>query len=261
MILMTALAGIVIAAVVTGTLLNRPPPNIPQVISTRAAAPASLRHAPPAKTSSASAQDRVAALAERGDAKAEALQGLEYAEGRGRPVNEAEGAKWLERAALQGEAIAAWRLGSMYERGHGVPADPAKAVQWYRVAAKAGNRKAMHNLAIDYVNGTGVTKDFAAAAFWFARAASLGLADSEFNLGVLYERGLGVPQSLTDAYKWYAIAAAQGDAESKERLSALATQISPGDRVAAEKAAADFRPANPSATANSPPDPASVTGG
>jgi len=133
-----------------------------------------------------------------------------------------------------------------------------KAVQLYEAAAKQGNRKAMHNLAVAYAQGTGAKKDYAQAAQWFTRAADLGLSDSQFNLAVLYERGMGVPQSLTDAYKWYAIAAAQGDTESKARLDAISTQLSPDERSAAQKAAAEFHPLPLDRNANVPPDPSMV---
>jgi localization factor PodJL len=320
-ILLAALAGLVIAAIVAGAILSRtpdaPPPPAPVVRTpTHSASPAptkssaapaaSIPHtlapvaaptnaanaeapapihadrsahavpavpglrtpdqrnaAPPAtaKAAPVSPQNRLAALADSGNAKAETLLGIDYVEGRGRPVNEAEGAKWLERAALKGEAVAAWRLGSMYEHGQGVPADAAKSVQWYTVAAKAGNRKAMHNLAVAYAHGSGVTKDLVAASQWFARAAALGLADSQYNLAVLYERGLGVPQNLRAAYTWYAIAAAHGDAGSQARLAALASQISADDKSAAEKAAADFRPDALDTAANSPPKISGAAGG
>lgn len=205
-----------------------------------------------------SAIDRLTTLANAGSAKAELLVGLKYLDGDGVTVNEAEAAKWLERAANQNEAIAAYRLGTLFERGHGVPADTAKAMQWYSVAAKLGNRKAMHNLAVAYAQGAGAPKDLTQAAQWFSKAAALGLADSEFNLAVLYERGMGVQQSLIDAYKWYAIAAAQGDTESKARLDVISTQLSSDERAAAQRAAADFHPAAMDRDANVPPDPSAL---
>jgi len=204
---------------------------------------------------------RLAALAGAGNAKAQEVLGLAYLDGDGVAVSEAEGAKWLHRAAARGEAVASYRLGTLYERGHGVAVDHAKATQWYAVAAKAGNRKAMHNLAVAYAQGTGVKKDMSFAAQWFLRAANLGLADSQFDLAVLYERGLGVPQSLAEAYKWYAIASAQGDAESKTRMEAIASQISAADKAAAEKAAAQFHPAPLDRAVNAPPIAASLIGG
>lgn len=200
-------------------------------------------------------------LANAGNANAELLLGLKLLDGDGVAVNEAEAAKWLERAASQNVPVAAYRLGTLYERGHGVPADPVRAVQWYETAAKAGNRKAMHNLAVAYADGTGVAKDLVVAAQWFTRAADLGLADSQFNLAVLYERGMGVQQSLLDAYKWYAIAAAQGDTESKARVDALATQLGPEDKAAAEKAVAAFQAEPLDQNANTPPDISMVLGG
>ena len=204
--------------------------------------------------------DRLTALANSGNAKGEMLLGLKYLDGDGVAVNEAEAAKWLERAATQNDAIAAYRLGTLYERGHGVAADPAKAVHWYGVAAQQGNRKAMHNLAVAYAQGTGTTKDLTQAAQWFTRAANLGLADSQFNLAVLYERGMGVPQSLPDAFKWYAVAASQGDAESKARIDALSTQLSAPDRITAQHAADTFKPQPMDRGANIPPDPAALFG-
>jgi len=224
-------------------------------------APKQVATAEPKLVASLSPVDRLAALANTGNAKAQLLLGLRYLDGDGTSVNEAEAAKWLERAANQGEAVAAYRMGTLYERGHGVPVDAAKATQWYATAAKQGNRKAMHNLAVAYAQGTGVEKNLTIAAQWFTHAANLGLADSQFNLAVLYERGMGVPQSLPDAYKWYAIAAAQGDSESKARIDALSTQLSADDKAAAEKAAANFHAQTPDRTANLPPDQMMLMGG
>jgi len=197
--------------------------------------------------------DHVTQLANAGNAKAQTIIGLKYLNGEGRAVNEAEAAKWLERAAQAGEPVAQYRLGTLYEHGSGVPADAAKATHWYLASAMQGNRKAMHNIAVDYAEGTGIKKDPTEAARWFSKAASLGLVDSQFNLAVLYERGTGVPQSLIDAYKWYAIAATGGDKESKSRIDALSTQLTPDDRAAAQHAADAFKPAQPDARSNVAP--------
>ena len=236
----------------------------PTAVQNRPAPPAAALRPTPAAAVSAkplTPLQRLAVLANTGHAKAQEVLGLAYLDGDGIAVNEAEGAKWLQRAAARGEAVAAWRLGTLYERGHGVAADPVKAAQWYAVAAKAGNRKAMHNLAVAYAQGAGVRKDLALAAQWFTRAANLGLADSQFNLAVLYERGLGVPQSLEQAYKWYAIAADRGDAGSRTRMEAIATQLNANDKAAADKSAASFQPSPLDGAANAPPVAASLVGG
>ncbi len=209
----------------------------------------------------ASPAQKLAALANGGNVKAQAVLGFSYLDGtNGVSVNEAEGGRWLERAANSGDAMAAYRLGTLYERGHGVPTDAGKAVQFYSIAAKQGNRKAMHNLAVAFAEGSGVPKNLQQASQWFTRAAELGLSDSQFNLAVLYERGMGVQQSLTEAYKWYSIAAAQGDTESKARVDALATQLAPADKAAAQKAADSFRPKPMNAAANAVPSPSDFAG-
>jgi localization factor PodJL len=243
-------------------------PSVPKPLPSATVPPATV-HAVPSAPATASTPPQQAALtpldkltqmATAGNAKAELLVGLKYLDGDGVAANDADAAKWLERAAEQGMAVAQYRLGTMYERGRGVQTDAAKAVHWYQLAAQAGNRKAMHNLAVAYASGTGVTKNMPEAARWFSKAAALGLADSEFNLAVLYERGLGVPQSLLDAYKWYAIAAAGGDTESKGRIDALSTQLSADDRAAAQHAADGFRPGALDPRANVAPPVNDVAG-
>jgi localization factor PodJL len=223
------------------------------------AQPAGAASAPPAQAASIAPLDKLTALANSGNAKAELIVGLKYLDGDGVAVSEADATKWLGRAALAGQPVAQYRLGTLYERGRGVAADPVKSVHWYALAAQAGNRKAMHNLAVAYASGTGVAKNLPEAARWFAKAAALGLSDSQFNLAVLYERGLGVPQSLVDAYKWYAIAAAAGDTESKARIDALATQLSADDRAAAQRSVDAFHPQPLDAKANVPPQLSEIT--
>ena len=210
------------------------------------------------KTASVTPMDRLLSAARAGSATAETVLGLKYLDGNGVAANEAEAARWLERAAKQNQPVAEYRLGTLYERGHGVPANPKLAATWYEASAKQGNRKAMHNLAVAYAQGSGVRKNFTVAAQWFTKAADLGLRDSQFNLAVLYERGLGVQQSLTDAYKWYAVAAAQGDAESKARVAALSTQLNADARAAAQRSADSFKPKALNRAANTAPTMAAL---
>jgi localization factor PodJL len=89
----------------------------------------------------------------------------------------------------------------------------------------------------------------------------MGLSDSQFNLAVLYERGMGVKQSLTEAYKWYAIAAAGGDSESKARVDALATQLTPADKAAAQAAAQNFHAKPMDPASNTAPTATDILGG
>jgi TPR repeat protein len=186
--------------------------------------------------------DRVTADARAGKPEAEVEVGVKYLSGDGIPKNEAEAAKWIERAAATGYAPGEGWLGTLYDRGKGVAHDPQQAISWFQKAAKQGNRKSMHDLGLAYAQGDGVALNYFEAAHWFSRAAALGYVDSAFNLAVLYERGDGVPQSLIDAYKWYAIAAAEGDKEAATRMEAIGPELSPDALAAAKAAAASFRP-------------------
>ena len=210
----------------------------------RAAAMAGAAHAP---------LDRLTALANKGDARAELVVGLKYLTGDGVAANDVQAAHWLERAAQHGNAVAQNHLGALYQNGRGVARDTAQAKHWYEMAAAQGDRHAMSNLAVLYAGATGADKDFAAAATWFQRSASLGYVDAQFNLAVLFERGDGVPQSLLDAYRWYSIAAASGDAVAKTRAEAIATQISPEELQAAQRAVALFKPQPLNQAANDVP--------
>jgi localization factor PodJL len=253
-----ALVAIVAIAVTTGELVKRSQPE--HLVGSAPATLATPRHAvrraaaTPARTtakapavSKTTAAPRLEQLANAGDPQAQLLLGLQDI-----GTDTTDAAKWLGAAAQQGMPVAQYRVATLYAQGHGVAPDAAKAFHWYAAAAKGGNRKAMSNLAVDYAQGSGTTKDPQEAALWFSKAAELGLVDAQFDLAVLYERGLGVPQSLIDAYRWYLVAAKAGDRESKDRVDALASQLSPQDRAAAETAAAQFKPAPMNASANEP---------
>lgn len=256
--LIAGIALVAILATIVGAaeLMSRtePPTYVPplaqstnQTKQTRVAAYVSAKSASSA-ASVVSGQDRTVALAKGGNAQAQLLIGL-----RDMARNDAaDAAPWLERAAVQGVPLAQYRVATLYASGRGVPADKVKAFRWYLAAAQAGNRKAMSNLAVAYAEGEGTAKNPQEAGRWFLRAAQLGLADAQFDLAVLYERGLGVPQNLTDAYRWYVIAARSGDKESKDRVDALSSQLKAEDRVAAETAAAEFRPSPINPRANEP---------
>src|SRR5262245_9634805 len=62
-------------------------------------------------------------LAEHGDASAQVVLGVMYAQGQGVPQNYAEALKWFREAAEHGETTAQVNLGLMYAQGQGVPQD------------------------------------------------------------------------------------------------------------------------------------------
>ena len=198
--------------------------------------------------------DRLTALADSGDAAAQARLALAYLRGEGVAADPVTAARWLRPSALAGQPVAQYLLGALHANGDGVAADPAQAFGWFAKSAARGNVKAMHNLAIAYAQGEGTAKDAALAAEWFLKAAERGYVDSAFDLAVLYERGLGVPQDLKLAMKWYGVAALAGDAPSQERAAFLRQQVDPAQARAAADAAVSVLRLSPLAQANRLPD-------
>ncbi len=74
--------------------------------------------------------------------------------------------------AEHGDARAQFLLGLMYANGQGVPQDPGEAAKWYRLAADQGEADAQNQLAWLYATGDGVTRDDVAAHMWFNLAAA-----------------------------------------------------------------------------------------
>jgi localization factor PodJL len=193
---------------------------------------------------------RLTAMADAGDAGAQAKLALIYLKGDGVPQDQGAALRWSRAAAQAGQPVAQYLLGALYREGAAVPADAATAFRWFAAAADRGNLKAMHNLATAYAQGLGTGKDEAKAVEWFTRAAERGYVDSAFNLAVLYERGLGVPQDLKQALTWYGIAAQLGDAPAEQRAQILRGQISQEAAKRAAEAAMNFSPLPPLGAAN-----------
>ena len=128
---------------------------------------------------------RTIALADAGDARAQARLALAYLRGQGVASDPVTALRWSIVAAREGQPVAQYLLGALYQQGEHVPADPQRAFAWFTAAAAKGNLKAMHNLGIAYAQGLGTMKDDAKAVEWFTRAAERGYVDSAFDLAVL----------------------------------------------------------------------------
>jgi AcrR family transcriptional regulator len=177
------------------------------------------RTASPGYVQSQVALRGISALAEKGDARAQAALALAFLRGDGVSADPLTAGRWSQVAAARGEPTAQYILGSLY--GEGIKPNPVLAFRWFSAAATRGNVKAMHNVAVALMTGTGVSRDAVAAASWFSKAAYRGYRDSAFDLAVLYERGEGVAQSQAEALRWYDAAAASGDAEASKRAAVL----------------------------------------
>lgn len=88
------------------------------------------------------ANPRLVALAEHGNARAQAKLGYAYEYGYGVPQDDAVAVSWYRRAAARGDAVGQYLLGLMYDRGHGVHEDTIAAQKWLILAvANAASRQ------------------------------------------------------------------------------------------------------------------------
>ena len=73
--------------------------------------------------------------ANKGDASAQIMLGLMYANGQGVAQDYNQAASWKRKAAEQGIVWAQTSLGLMYEQGRGVTQDYVEAHKWFNIAA------------------------------------------------------------------------------------------------------------------------------
>src|SRR5690348_18052621 len=94
-------------------------------------------------------------LAEKGDADAQFNLGQAYRLGRGVPINLAAAKTWFERAANQGHVDAQTTLGLLlFQNG-----DQAEGLKWLKKAADQGEPRALLVYGTALVNGDSVTQD------------------------------------------------------------------------------------------------------
>lgn len=88
------------------------------------------------------AAKELAALARRGNARAQAKLGFMYEHGFGVPQAYEPAADLYMQAALRGDAFAQCALGLLYDKGHGVPESAELAYMWLsRATARAPRRQ------------------------------------------------------------------------------------------------------------------------
>ena len=147
----------------------------------------------------------------------------------------AEAYESLMPLAEQGDADAQYLIGLMYAEGQGVPQDYEAAIRWYRLATDQGHAKAQFNLGLMYDNGRGVPQDYAQAREWYLKAAEQGMADGQVKLGIMYQDGPGVLQDYVQAHMWYNLAAAQNQKDATKLRAALAKDMPPEQIAEAQR--------------------------
>ncbi len=129
--------------------------------------------------------------------------------------------------AEQGDAFAQTILGVMYANGNGVPENDSEAVKWYRLAAEQGFAGAQSFLAFMYEKGHGVPENDAEAIKWYRLAAEQGMPDAHYNLGLMYAQGHGTPEDLVRAYMWFSVVAAQGGDDGRNSRDVISERLTP----------------------------------
>jgi len=120
-------------------------------------------------------------LAEKGDPDAEFNLGQAYRLGRGVPINLAAAKTWFERAANQGHVDAETTLGLLlFQNG-----DQAEGLKWLKKAADQGEPRALLVYGTALVNGDSVTQDPVLGYAYVSRAAAQGLEPAKQTLDQL----------------------------------------------------------------------------
>ena len=146
-----------------------------------------------------------------GDVRAQFLLGQIHCEGRGVPVDAAEGLHWYRLAAHAGDALAMNMVGRCHELGRGTAVDESLAAAWYRKSASHGLDWGLYNYANLLATGRGVAPDRGEALRLYRRAAELGHAKSMNLVGRYLEEGWEVESDRAAAFGWYRRAAEAGD--------------------------------------------------
>ena len=171
-----------------------------------------------ARSGQPQAFEELKAKAEAGDADSQFHLGRAYSHIK---RDDAEAARWVEKAAQQGHLEAQSNIGYLYSAGQGVPRDAERAMSWWLKAGEAGFVQAQFNLAIAYLEGKLVPRDERKGFEWMKRAADQGTAIAQLNLGMLYGRGLGTERNPQEAAAWYRKAADQGNQTAMLNLAVM----------------------------------------
>ena len=120
-------------------------------------------------------------LAERGDADAQFNLGQAYRLGRGVPISLGQAKSWFERAAASGHLDAQTTLGLLlFQNG-----DQAEGLKWLRRAAEGDEPRALLVYGTALYNGDGVTQDRLLGYAYVSRAAAAGLSPAKDTLAQL----------------------------------------------------------------------------
>ncbi|MGE5563307.1 MAG: SPOR domain-containing protein [Bacillota bacterium] len=203
-------------------------------------------------------------LAEKGDPEAQFDLGQAYRWGRGVALNLAAAKTWYERAANQGQVDAQTTLGLLlFQNG-----EQAQGLKWLKKAAEQDEPRAQLVYGTALVNGDGVTQDPALGYAFVSRAAGQGLQAARETLEQLDQivpiadrkRGAAIARDI--AKNAFASRATPVQAPAKPAQAAKA-KAAPPKPVQSAKAKPPAQPAPKpvlatAAPAKAPPKPAAA---
>ncbi len=148
--------------------------------------------------------------AEAGDPAAQTLAAEILSRGLGVARDEAQAAKWYQRAAEQSVPEAQFQYALMLLDGRFVTKDVQGAHALMEAAAEAGNRLAQFNLAQLIIRREPGEAGMKKAASYYERAARAGLADAQYAMAQIHANGVGGREvDETEARRWLELAARQ----------------------------------------------------
>ncbi len=112
---------------------------------------------------------------------------------------QAEGSKWLIKAAELGNIEAQMSLG--YSYSHSAWAEKSRAFKWYSLAANSGNANAQFHVGKAYEDGEVVIKDLSLASRWYEKAALQKNISAIEQLINLYLKNGNLNENIK-AYSW-----------------------------------------------------------
>lgn len=86
---------------------------------------------------------KMAALGQGGDVRAQYMMGRMYSEGEGTAQDDSAAAKWYQVAADRGDVVSQLSLGTFYVNGRGVPRNYVEAYKWFTLVSLSDNRTAV----------------------------------------------------------------------------------------------------------------------
>ena len=139
--------------------------------------------------------------------------------------------------ATQGDADAELLMGLRYADGNGVIKNDKEAARWFEKAARHGNAEAQYRYGLALLEGRGVVQDYRAAFSWIEQPARLGHSNAQYTLGELYRYGTGTVMNKAQAYLWFNLAASQGVEKAAKARDSLVWQLKPEQINAMQEAA------------------------